>query len=281
MRTMYDAVTAANIPANAGMVAGYIDRIVLAPWTAADWGRFPNAVKVTIVKKASTNDGHVLDVEPGDATPGEAPGWVRMRRAAGADPTVYCNLSTWGSVRQAFRDQGVPEPHYWIARYDGDPNWGTGWAESGVVAKQYRGNVAPGIDISSVADYWPGVDPAPTKEEDMPLTPADLDAIRDVVRYKVLATGHDENNPDAATPDIWTFGGRNIADVLLELLNRSTAAQASIDGLAAALAALSHDPGITLDAVRQIVNDAVAQHVQITGTVQIGPATTSTTAAGQ
>jgi hypothetical protein len=30
-----------------------------------------------------------------------------------------------------------------------------------VVAKQYRGNVAPGIDISSVADHWPGVDANP------------------------------------------------------------------------------------------------------------------------
>lgn len=153
MRTMYDAVTAANIPGDAQIVAGYIDKIKLEPWSAGDWARFPNAVKVQIVKKASTNAGHVLDVEPGDATPGEAPGWVRMRRAAGADPTVYCSLSTWGSVRQAFRDQGVPEPHYWIAHYDGDST-----IPAGAVAKQYRGNVAPGIDISSVADYWPGVD---------------------------------------------------------------------------------------------------------------------------
>ncbi|GAB3161635.1 hypothetical protein GCM10027258_78980 [Amycolatopsis stemonae] len=153
MRTMYDAVTAANIPAGAQMVAGYIDRIKLEPWSSADWARFPNAVKVTIVKKASTNDGHVLDVEPGDATAGQAPGWVRMRRAAGADPTVYCSLSTWPSVRSAFSSAGVAEPHYWIAHYNGDPT-----IPDGAIAKQYRGNVAPGYDISSVADFWPGVD---------------------------------------------------------------------------------------------------------------------------
>lgn len=156
-RTMYDAVTAANIPADAGMVAGYIDRIVLAPWTAADWARFPSAVKVTIVKKASTPDGHVLDVERGDATPAEAPGWVQMRRAAGADPTVYCSLSDWPAVRAAFAAARVAEPHYWIAHYDGDPA-----IPAGAVAKQYRGDVAPGIDVSSVVDYWPGVDPVPT-----------------------------------------------------------------------------------------------------------------------
>lgn len=153
MRTMYDAVNAANIPPGAVMVAGYIDRIKLLPWSAADWARFPAAVHVTIVKKASTNDGHVLDVEPGDATPAEAPGWVLMRRVAGADPTVYCSWSAWPSVRAAFRAAGVAEPHYWIARYDGDPT-----IPAGAVAKQYRGNVAPGYDVSSVADYWPGVD---------------------------------------------------------------------------------------------------------------------------
>ncbi|WP_410644481.1 hypothetical protein [Amycolatopsis sp. lyj-346] len=166
---MYDAVTARNIPTSAVMVAGYIDKIKLEPWSAADWARFPNAVKVTIVKKASTNAGHVLDVEPGDATPAQAPGWVRMRRAAGADPTVYMNLSTWPTVRKAFTDQGVAQPHYWVAKYDNNPAWGTGWAALGCVAKQYAGDVAPGIDLSSVADYWPGVD-----GDDMPLTNEDV-----------------------------------------------------------------------------------------------------------
>jgi hypothetical protein len=171
MRTMYDAVTARNIPRDARMVAGYIDKIKLEPWTAADWALFPNAVKVTIVKKASTNAGHVLDVEPGDATPAEAPGWVRMRRAAGADPTIYCNLSTWPAVRQAFIDQGVAQPHYWVAKYDNNPAWGAGWAALGCVAKQYAGDVPPGIDLSSVADFWPGVD------GDTKVTPEEIKAV--------------------------------------------------------------------------------------------------------
>lgn len=161
MRTMYDAVTAANIPSSAAMVAGYVDKIRLEPWTAADWARFPNAVKVQIVKKATTNAGHVLDVEPGDATPAEAPGWVQLRRVAGADPTVYCNSSTWAAVQAAFTSAGIAQPHYWIARYDGVQQLPT---LNGItaVAKQYRGDVAPGYDVSSVADYWPGVDPAPS-----------------------------------------------------------------------------------------------------------------------
>jgi hypothetical protein len=177
MRTMYDAVTASNIPRDAVMVAGYVDKIKLEPWSAADWARFPNAVKVEIVKKASSNFGDVLDVEPGDATPAEAPGWVRMRRAAGADPTVYMNASTWPTVRQAFADQGVRPPHYWVAKYDKSPTWGAGWAELGCVAKQYLGDVAPGIDLSSVADYWPGVD-APGGGTTPSITSEDDDMIR-------------------------------------------------------------------------------------------------------
>lgn len=231
MRTMYDAVTAANIPADARMVAGYIDKIKLEPWSAADWARFPNAVKVTIVKKASTNAGHVLDVEPGDARPDEAPGWVRMRRAAGADPTIYMNASTWPVVRQAFIDQRVAQPHYWVAKYDGNPEWGAGWAALGCVAKQYRGDVAPGIDISSVADFWPGVD-----GDDMPLDSNDKATIkeivasvvrdlvpaivRDTVRYSVLATDH---NPD--DPNAFVFGGRNPMDIALDTRDRVEAIQ--------------------------------------------------------
>lgn len=53
-----------------------------------------------------------------------------------------------------------------------------------------------------------------------------------------------------------------------ELGKRLAAANA---GILAAIAASTKDPGITEARLEQIVNDAVAQHVQITGTVQIGP----------
>lgn len=173
MRTMYDSVTAADIPATAKMVAGY-----LAPsryrWTNADWARFPNARKVRIAIFASVNDGHVLDVEPGDATPAEAPGWVMMRRRAGlAEPTIYCNLSTWPQVRREFDQRNIRQPQYWIARYDGVPE-----VYRGSVAKQYANPPTSGghWDLSAVADYWPGVDPLvqrpiPKPEVDMGVVP--------------------------------------------------------------------------------------------------------------
>lgn len=269
MRKMYDAVTATNIPADAQMVAGYIDRIQLRPWSAADWARFPNAVKVTIVKKASTNDGHVLDVEPGDATPAEAPGWVRMRRAAGADPTVYCNTSTWPSVRAAFRSANTAEPHYWLARYDGNPAWDSGWAAAGVVAKQYAGNVAPGFDLSSVADFWPGVD---GEDNDMPLTPDDIKAV-------VFAVWNEpfQNNLDpgwTAARDLLRFGHSEAGKFRREggakldaLLARASADEVAAKLLPALTAAMtSAVAGLDVSQLDKLSDEDVARIVN--GTVR-------------
>lgn len=165
-RLMYDGVTPSRIPADATMVAGYVDgRYANLP---ALRQRFPHATVVEIAVFAHTNGGTVLDVEAGDATPGEAPGWVVSRRHAGVDPTVYCSASVWPAVQAAFRNAGIAEPHYWIARYDNDPT-----VPTGAVAKQYK--TTAGYDVSSVAAYWPGVDPKPTPappEEDV-LTAAD------------------------------------------------------------------------------------------------------------
>jgi len=163
VRKMYDSVSPGVIPGDSQLVAGYVNGRYA--WLPGDWARFPQAVHVEISVLASDNRGHVLDVEPSDATAAEAVGWVGARRAAGTDPTVYCNASTWPSVRQAFAAAGVPEPHYWIAHYDGDPT-----IPVGAIAKQYLGDVSPGIDISSVADHWPGVD----AEADMPFTSDDF-----------------------------------------------------------------------------------------------------------
>jgi hypothetical protein len=135
------------------MVAGYVDGDYR--WTAKDWTGFPDAVKVGIATSADTDDGEVLDVERYDATVDEAPRWVLMRRAAGVDPSVYCNMATWDPARQAFADAAVPEPHWWVAAWPGAGEL----IPAGAVAHQY---LHPGpYDLSSVVDYWPGVDPPP------------------------------------------------------------------------------------------------------------------------
>ena len=231
MRTMYDAVNAQNIPPGATMVAGYGDTIHIPQWTATDWARFPNAIKVVIVKRASTSAGHVLDVETGDATPAQAPGWVLMRRAAGADPTVYCNSATWPAVRAAFAAARVAEPHYMIAKYDG-----VAAIPMGAIAKQFRNT--PGYDVSIVADYWPGVDPAPGGN--VALTNDDIGLL---MQYGILRDGGDPTNK----ADYVHVGETIIAaaDAALEVavlkgqlaaLQAATAPQLDADTLAAIVA---------------------------------------------
>ncbi|WP_134667831.1 glycoside hydrolase domain-containing protein [Amycolatopsis sp. CFH S0078] len=47
------------------------------------------------------------------------------------------------------------------------------------------------------------------------------------------------------------------------------ALNAKVDALTAAIAKLTSNPGITPDALKAMLNDAIAQHMQITGTVEI------------
>lgn len=159
-RTMYDAVNAENLPSTSALIGAYCNGLYTN--MVQVMLRFPRAVVVKISVYATRDAGTVLDVENGNARPDEAPGWAAKRRLAGVDPTVYCNISTWSAVQQAFAAQGVPQPHYWIAHYDGDPT-----IPPGAVAKQYQNGSA--YDTSSVADYWPGVDPV--QEDDVPYTP--------------------------------------------------------------------------------------------------------------
>lgn len=174
VRLCYDSTDPNAIPADAELVLQYIDganRAVVDAWSAAAVGRFAAARKVRVACLASTNDGHMLDVEQGNATPEQAPGWVRMRRAAGTAPTVYVNLSNWGAVRQAFASQGIAEPHYLLADYDNDPT-----IPAGAIGKQYANAPLTGgnYDLSSIAPVWPGVD----EGEDMdPTTQARLAAL--------------------------------------------------------------------------------------------------------
>jgi len=89
----------------------------------------------------------------------------------------------------------VTEPHWWIAAYPGN---GAN-LYPGAVAHQYAD---PGpVDLSVVADYWPGVDPKPvpkptppTPEPDMPITQADAD----LIVHSLLVTNLGSSGPNVA-----------------------------------------------------------------------------------
>lgn len=147
-RVMYDAITPSNIPKDAQIVASYVS----GQWPNFSQLKdlFPNARYISI----ATNDSAaamVLDVERFDATPEQAPPWVSRMRAAGMiAPWVYMNSSTWPAVRQAFHNQAVKPPLYWVADYSQTT------IPDGAIALQYQNT--PEFDISYLVDYIPGFD---------------------------------------------------------------------------------------------------------------------------
>lgn len=257
-RTMYDAVTPSNIPPGAMMVAGYVDGDYANMGAMA--ARFPHAIRVGIAARASTNAGTVLDVEKGDATPAQAPGWVQMRRAAGVDPTVYCNSSTWPAVKAAFAAAGVRPPHYWIAKYDGNPA-----IPAGAVAKQYS-NPGP-FDLSAVADVWPGID----KGVDMAVTDqekADIAALAArAVNGSAITEGVPRSNTtrsrDAVESRTEATTGR-IEDKVDSALASMASALAGLADLEAKVSSLV-TTGLTPDqvaAIAKAVNDDAAARME-------------------
>lgn len=215
MRTMFDSVTPAAIPPTAELVGGYIDGAFA--WPASAWSRFPRSVQVHIAVFASTNAGHVLDVERGNASPAEAPGWVARRRLAGADPSVYCDLSTWPAVIAAFLNAGVPQPHYWIAHYGGGRD-----VPLGAVALQYAQPPESGgaYDVSTVASWWPGVDQGGT------VTTPDAG---DSEIIALLAGNSRVRMPDGASRNLFDIGydlTQRLIDVHALLVGQGTAIDA-------------------------------------------------------
>ncbi len=150
---MYDAVTVANIPAEATMVAGYVDG------GYRNWpelvARFPHARKVSIT---TTGDAHadVVDVEQGDCSPQKAVAWARMMRYVGRRPVVYTSRANLGDVQAAFDQEREPHPFWWIADWTGEPH-----LYGGSVATQYASPQVPppgapiGYDLSTVSPNWP------------------------------------------------------------------------------------------------------------------------------
>jgi len=171
MRAMYDGVDATAVPAGAAIYAGYVD----GNWQSYKplAAKFPNALHASICVSAS-DSARILDVESGDATPAQAPGWASRQRSAGNPyPVIYTDGANWAAVQAAFSAQGVAPPLYWVASYVSDPASPPA-IPAGALAIQYYDY--GGYDASLVADYWPGLDPSPsptpqpTSQEDDEMT---------------------------------------------------------------------------------------------------------------
>lgn len=146
--TMYDSTEPSAIPANATLVAAYVD----------GYGGYSEAVarfgaKRVISVSVGNNDADVADVETGGMSAGDLPGWIERQVARGIKrPVVYCNVSTWPSVKEAVAGRNVS---YWIAHPGGPATmagadavqnvWESSW-DSSVVQPSfpfYNGTVSP------------------------------------------------------------------------------------------------------------------------------------------
>jgi hypothetical protein len=116
---MYDAIAVGNIPQNATAAAGYVDG--MWPTLLELKARLPHAHVLSIAVFAA-DDADCLDVEQGDATPAEAPGWVLRQQDRGAyRPAVYTSVSNVPAVLSALGAAGIPRSgvRIWSAHYTG------------------------------------------------------------------------------------------------------------------------------------------------------------------
>lgn len=150
------------------MVAGYVNGSYA--WSQQDWDLFPHATRVEITVTASANAGDVLDVETGDAKPGQGAGWIAMRKAAGYyQPTIYCSRSVIPAVRAGTGKYVLGKDYdIWVADYTGSPHEVTapGSPSATCAATQYESTGS--YDASMVYDSgWPHrkppAPPAPAK----------------------------------------------------------------------------------------------------------------------
>jgi hypothetical protein len=151
---MYDSISASSIPPNATLMAGYING-------KAQWQSYyqmaidhPNDTVLSISVAAHGTSGYVasdiLDIENGDASPDDAPGWTTAMRALNRPIiTNYCSrLGTWPATQKAYKTQNVLPPDFWIADYTTQPH-----LVPGSVATQWI-DAGP-YDISLTNGTWP------------------------------------------------------------------------------------------------------------------------------
>lgn len=203
-RTMYDSTTAGDCPADGDLYAGY----TAGEW--ADYGDmvrlFPGKQHVRIDVSAFGGPADVLDVETGDATPDQAPGWVNRQHANGVPlPAVYCNRGNEDAVAAALQAAGVPTTAavLWLAT-GGDAYTGP-WEVRGyrIVAVQDRTSVQTGghYDASTVyADDWMPTTAAPLPQF-QPQIVGDIDMA--TVKQQAITIGVNENGEgfaDVAVP---------------------------------------------------------------------------------
>lgn len=110
MYVMYDSVDLTVIPASASAVAGYV---------GGAWPTFPEIVKRwprahhLSIAVSPDEDAEFLDVEKGDATPEDCPGWFRRQKARGVEkPGFYASVSVVPQIEAILGAAGIDRSEY-------------------------------------------------------------------------------------------------------------------------------------------------------------------------
>ena len=126
MIVMFDTVTVQDIPSFANTsrdaVAGYVDGWYtnIRQVEAHD----PHAHHLSIAVRA-TDIADCLDIENGDATPAEAPGWWHLATMHGVwRPCLYASIGIIPDVVAALTHSGIHRSSYrlWAAHYTDHPH---------------------------------------------------------------------------------------------------------------------------------------------------------------
>jgi len=113
-RVMFDSVTVAEIPADSPAALGYVG----GSWPTFENGelrkRCPHA-RLVSVAVSTAHEAEELDIEPGDASPNDAPGFVRREHGNGVErPGLYAAVSEMVDVLNALDQAGIHPDEYRI-----------------------------------------------------------------------------------------------------------------------------------------------------------------------
>jgi hypothetical protein len=116
---MYDSTNVGTLPPGADAYAGYVQG---AFQTFAALKRLFAASGAHLLSIAvfASGDADCLDIESGDATIAQAPGWVKRQLARGADrPCLYTSVSNMDALATTLGGAGISraEVRLWSAHY--------------------------------------------------------------------------------------------------------------------------------------------------------------------
>jgi hypothetical protein len=165
---MYDSIDLSQFPANPEAVAGYVG----GHWPTYNElvAKFPDALHLSIAVQANQT-ARCLDVEPGDATPAQAPGWF----ANHADhshglPVLYGSASAVNEIVTAMAHAGYARDRFliWSAHYTFHEHicspGGCGYPPADATQWTDKAH-GKNLDQSLCSDHFFTTAPPPTEEE--------------------------------------------------------------------------------------------------------------------